>query len=208
MKTEVEMERFLLVGLGFVVWAVGHSVLASQRVKGWVQEWWGTERYEGYYRFVYNVVAVISFVPVWWGFQGGWGSEPVWSLSGVWRWLAYGGQVGAVVGLYVTITATDAWHFMGVRQMWAHWQGEAVEDGALVVKGMYRWVRHPLYTFSLLFLWLAPTMTVGGVAFNVLVTIYFWVGSIFEERKLVAAFGEAYERYQAEVPRLVPGLKW
>jgi protein-S-isoprenylcysteine O-methyltransferase Ste14 len=65
-------------------------------------------------------------------------------------------------------------------------------------------VRHPLYFFSLLFIWLNPQMTLASLLFNLLATLYFWVGSIYEERRLTAEFGEAYKAYRREVPRLLP----
>jgi len=51
---------------------------------------------------------------------------------------------------------------------------------------------------------LNPVMTLGSFLFNVLATLYFWIGSIYEERRLLAAFGEAYEEYKRSVPGLVP----
>ena len=44
-------------------------------------------------------------------------------------------------------------------------------------------------------------------AFALISTIYLILGSRLEEEKLVAQFGEAYRKYQREVPMLVP-LKW
>ena len=40
-----------------------------------------------------------------------------------------------------------------------------------------------------------------------LFTLYFWLGSIHEESRLVAEFGEAYKEYQTLVPRLIPRLR-
>jgi protein-S-isoprenylcysteine O-methyltransferase Ste14 len=40
------------------------------------------------------------------------------------------------------------------------------------------------------------------------VTIYTIVGALYEERKLVKAFGQAYEEYRKHTPMLIPGLKW
>jgi protein-S-isoprenylcysteine O-methyltransferase Ste14 len=34
--------------------------------------------------------------------------------------------------------------------------------------------------------------------------IYIFVGARFEEKKLVKKFGKAYEKYQNEVPMLIP----
>ena len=53
--------------------------------------------------------------------------------------------------------------------------------------GLYQVVRHPLYTFSLLFLWLTPVMTRNLALLYVAFTVYMLIGAIFEERKLLRA---------------------
>jgi protein-S-isoprenylcysteine O-methyltransferase Ste14 len=73
-----------------------------------------------------------------------------------------------------------------------------------VTSGLYRWVRHPLYTLGLAFLWLTPVMTTSLLAFNVGMSVYAVIGSIFEERRLLAEFGTAYLEYRRRVPRLLP----
>ena len=42
---------------------------------------------------------------------------------------------------------------------------------------------------------------------NIILTIYIIMGSILEERKLVLEFGDAYVKYQQEVPMLIPFAK-
>jgi protein-S-isoprenylcysteine O-methyltransferase Ste14 len=74
----------------------------------------------------------------------------------------------------------------------------------LVTNGLHRFVRHPLYTTSLIVLYLASPMSLNGLAFAVSCHVYFFIGSIFEERKLVREFGAAYRAYQQRVPRLMP----
>jgi hypothetical protein len=54
--------------------------------------------------------------------------------------------------------------------------------------------------------WAAPDMSAGRMLFAVLATGYIVVAVRFEERGLLAAHGEAYERYAAEVPRFVPRI--
>lgn len=76
----------------------------------------------------------------------------------------------------------------------------------MVTGGLYRWVRHPLYTAGLVFIWLTPVMTVNLLVLNIGLTIYLVVGAIFEERKLVREFGAAYRDYQENVPMLIPGM--
>jgi protein-S-isoprenylcysteine O-methyltransferase Ste14 len=53
---------------------------------------------------------------------------------------------------------------------------------------------------------LFPRMTVNRSALLALVAIYVILGSLHEERRLLAAYGEAYERYRRSVPFLVPRL--
>jgi protein-S-isoprenylcysteine O-methyltransferase Ste14 len=43
--------------------------------------------------------------------------------------------------------------------------------------------------------------------FNLLWTIWIVIGSYFEEKDLIAEFGDAYREYQKRVPMLVPFLK-
>jgi len=76
-----------------------------------------------------------------------------------------------------------------------------------VINGMYRFVRHPLYFFSLLALWSMPVMTVNLLMFNIGATLYFVIGSRVEERRLVQSYGEAYRAYQQRVPGLIPLLR-
>jgi protein-S-isoprenylcysteine O-methyltransferase Ste14 len=70
-------------------------------------------------------------------------------------------------------------------------------------------VRHPIYTGILLALFgsaLAEAEWRGYVGF-VLITLSFLRKIIIEERFLTAQFGDAYARYRAEVPALIPWLR-
>jgi hypothetical protein len=62
----------------------------------------------------------------------------------------------------------------------------------LVVFGLYRWVRHPLYSWGLVLIWLTPHMTVNRLALFGALSFYLYVGTFFEERRLVAEFGDDY----------------
>ena len=74
----------------------------------------------------------------------------------------------------------------------------------LAVRGPYRWVRHPLYLFALVLFWSYPAITPDRLLFNLLWTGWVVVGTVLEERDLLARFGEAYEAYQRDVPMLLP----
>lgn len=72
------------------------------------------------------------------------------------------------------------------------------------IKGPYRIVRQPMYFFSILLFWLISYVTDLVLAFITTSTFYFLIGTITEEQKLVEIYGEKYERYQEDVPRIIP----
>jgi len=72
------------------------------------------------------------------------------------------------------------------------------------LRGPYRWVRHPLYLFSLVFFWSFPDLTADRLLFNVLWTAWVFLGTVLEERDLVELFGQTYREYQRDVPMILP----
>jgi len=83
------------------------------------------------------------------------------------------------------------------------------EKHRLVTRGVYRWVRHPMYLALLIYsagqALVLPNWLVGpsyGVAMVLLIA--FRVGP--EERMMLEEFGKDYEAYMATTKRLVPGV--
>jgi len=112
------------------------------------------------------------------------------------------GQGISVILLIAAILQTDVLSFVGLRQLF-----EKESSGKLVVSGLYHVVRHPLYTFGLLILWLAPVVSVNSFVVYLAFTIYILIGIVFEERKLLREFGQAYVDYKSITPMLIPGPK-
>jgi protein-S-isoprenylcysteine O-methyltransferase Ste14 len=74
----------------------------------------------------------------------------------------------------------------------------------LTERGLYGLVRHPMYLFSLLVMWLSPTMTVNRITLYSLISLYFFVGTFHEEILLEEEFGQDYADYRRRVPRMIP----
>ena len=97
-------------------------------------------------------------------------------------------------------------HFelFGLQQVFARLTGRAMPAPQFRTPLLYRYVRHPLYLGLLLSLWSAPVMSAGHLLFSAGLSGYILVGIWFEERDLVAQFGEQYRRYRRQVGMLVP----
>ncbi len=176
-----------------------HSLMASPWAKRLVRQAIGSAS-DRFYRLFYNIVGGLTFLPVLAVVAINPGAS-IYRIPWPWSLLAMFGQAGAVLLLAVGLLQTDIWHFLGLRQLIKPDQASAP---TLVVSGFYRWVRHPLYTAGLIFIWLTPVMTASILSLNIGLTLYLYIGSYFEERRLLTEFGHAYLEYQQAVPRLFP----
>lgn len=190
----------------FIFWSVLHSIAASAGFKIMIRSWVGQRPYDGLYRLSYNLFSAITFLPVLWLLTTIVPNNVIWRVPQPFSYLFVLIQLIGVVGLIVSLLQTDLMRFAGIGQAARFLRGEEEINPppTLVTRGTYAYVRHPLYFFSLLILWFLPIMTWSTLLFSVLSTIYFWVGSILEERRLISTFGDEYSRYQQQVPRLLP----
>ncbi len=192
----------LVAGAGYGVF---HSILASRRVKAWAARLVGPAAYQRYYRLFFvgmallTVLPVLILIPLL-------PDQTIYAIPAPWVFLTLALQAVAVVALLVGVMQTGAMNFLGIQQLFipAH---STPATNKLVVHGLYRWVRHPLYTASFVLLWLTPVMTWNVLALNLSFSAYLLIGTIFEEQKLVDQFGEAYRAYRRKTPRILPGLK-
>ena len=157
-----------------------------------------------YYRLGYNLFACISFLPVL-VIAALNPDRRLYLVPLPWSVLMIIGELLSVVVLVIGFLQTDAWEFLGLRQAAGPLE---TRQGSLVTGGLYRYVRHPLYTAGLAFIWLMPLMTVNVLAINLALTVYIIVGTIFEERKLRGSFGQAYSDYATRTPMFIPFTKW
>lgn len=193
----------------FLLWALLHSLTAARRVKRWVRERFGRRLYDGFYRLAYNAFSVVSILPLLFLLATRVPATVLWRLRSPLNVLFVLLQVVGLAGLAASLWQTDVWRFLGVRQALRYLQGEQEPDppAEFVQSGTYKLVRHPLYFFSMLFIWFTPVMTLSTLLFNGLATVYFLVGAMHEERRLEQEFGEDYRQYRREVPGFLPRLR-
>lgn len=99
----------------------------------------------------------------------------------------------------------DSLSFFGIRQIMSF--GKKVNPpGGLKRDGLLGVVRHPMYFALIVYLW-CQVFTMADIIVNIVLTIYVIMGTIIEEKKLILEFGDAYVKYQKEVPMLIPFIK-
>ncbi|KAF0107876.1 MAG: hypothetical protein FD146_1507 [Anaerolineaceae bacterium] len=189
--------------LSVLLWGLLHSLLASHTAKELARRWLG-DRAARFYRLGYNVFSCVSFLPVLM-IAALTPDRTLYLVPLPWSGLMALGMLLSAAALVAGFRQTDAWEFIGLRQAAGPLEAR---DGALVTGGLYRCVRHPLYTAGIAFIWLTPLMTVNALAINAALTVYVIVGAIFEERKLRREFGQAYADYAAVTPMFIPFTKW
>ena len=191
----------VLLSTAFAVWAGVHSLLASLKAKAWARRFLG-DGADRWYRLVYVTIASFSLVPVL-ALVIVLPDHRLYVVPAPWRYLMFAGQILALVGLVGAASQAGPAYFLGISQLFGN---PEVHDEVLQVRGFYRWVRHPLYAFSIVAMGLTPVASTDYLTLFVLVVAYFGVGSMHEESRLIVEFGEAYDRYRQQVPRLIPRL--
>jgi protein-S-isoprenylcysteine O-methyltransferase Ste14 len=190
------MSIFILL-LALTIWGVVHSFLASHLAKDLFRFKVGQM---DFYRLAYNIFAGISFLPILY-LMATLPNQVVYEVPSPWNLVMFGGQLLSAILLLTAFLQTDSLSFVGLRQLF-----EKEKSGTLVTRGLYRVVRHPLYTFGLLFIWLTPTVSQNSLTVYIGATIYTLIGAYFEERKLLREFGDNYAKYKQNTPMLIPGL--
>jgi len=201
------MFKWILSIAGLIVFALLHSLLAGHGLKEWIQN--NFPKFMPFYRVFYNLISLIYLV-LWYIFIPP-PTYPIYSVPSPFAYILIAIQIMSIYFIYKSAQQFGSARFFGIPQVLSYLKGgvypeyyDEMKRGELVTSGIYRWVRHPLYTFSLLFLITSPIMNTRILTILIFAVLYFTIGSVYEERKLVERFGEAYKKYQREVPRLIP----
>jgi methanethiol S-methyltransferase len=193
----------LLIDAGLLaLFAVQHSVMARP---GFKRLWtrvvpWDIER-STFVLFASLVLALVCWQ---------WRSLPqlVWSIEDpiaikvllVVSWSGWG-------LLLLSTFLISHFHLFGLSQSFVRLLGRNLPEPAFVTPFLYRWLRHPIYAGFIVAFWAAPHMSLGHLFFAVATTGYIFVGIWFEERDLIAIFGDRYRQYRATVGMLVPRIR-
>jgi methanethiol S-methyltransferase len=191
---------FLWILLAGLIYSAIHSAFASIPVKKWIIAQLGLEN-PNTYRLVYILQSVFfTFIYLYIVFF--FPDASLYVIPAPWVYLTTILEAAAAVCAFLSLMQTGILVFLGLS---VFIKGQAKPEH-LKTDGFYRYMRHPLYFFILLALWLLPFMTWNILAFNIGVSIYMFIGVIFEERKLIRDYGTEYIEYKKQVPAFWPKL--
>ena len=190
------------IDIGLVVaFGLQHSIMARQGFK----RVWTRIVPPVAERATYVLAASImlgALVALWQPLPGAvWSVENATGAGVIWGVFAFGWAT-----VLFTTFLIDHFELFGLRQAWAYATGRSIPEARFKTPNVYRLVRHPMQLGFLIAFWAAPVMTIDRLALATLLTAYVVTALVFEERDLVALFGEEYRSYQQRVPKLLPRL--
>ena len=182
------------------VYCILHSLMASSRIKQKLLSLLGAKF--KYYRLFYTLFAFLFLVFILY-YQFTIETTRAFESS-YYTWLA--GIVVGISGLIIMMICIKK-YFMSLSGLLS--LVKETSYNTLIITGIHKYVRHPLYLGTFGFIWGAflcyPFWTI--LIANTIITLYTLIAIRFEEDKLVKEYGNSYKQYQQRVPKLIPSFK-
>jgi protein-S-isoprenylcysteine O-methyltransferase Ste14 len=199
---QVSLPEAALVDLALILlFGVSHSVMARPAFKQQLTKFIPHAAERSTFVLVASLVLAILY----------WQWRPIdtviWTSSAPVSWLLFGVSMVGWLVVFLSTFLIDHFDLFGLRQVWLNFRGLEYSQRPFVLRGLYKFVRHPLMLGFLIAFWFAPAMTIGHLLFAIAMTIYIFVGIFYEERDLAKMLGEDYLRYKAQTSMIFP-IKW
>jgi methanethiol S-methyltransferase len=182
------------------VYCILHSLMASSGFKQKLVSLLGT-RFK-YYRLFYTLFAFLFLVFILY-YQFNIETSRAFESS---YYTRLAGILFGISGLIIMITCIKK-YFMSLSGLLS--LVKETSYNTLIITGIHKYVRHPLYLGTFGFIWGAflcyPFWTI--LIADTIITLYTLIAIRFEEDKLVKEYGKSYKEYQQRVPKLIPSFK-
>ncbi len=129
----------------------------------------------------------------------------VWSVdSALWSGLLIAVYLLGFGVVLISTFLISHFELFGLLQAWLKFKSQEAAEPTFVTPLFYQVVRHPLYLGFLIAFWATPHMTAGHLLFAAIWSVYIFVAIGYEERDLIAIFGQKYHDYMEKTPSILP----
>ncbi len=188
----IESVFSLPVWISSLLFALIHSLFASTWCKTlFYQHGMAPHRY----RLLYSLFAA-ALTALWLFYIYQLPDTPLYQIEGWLSWLMLSVQLSGLGIVLLSLKAFDTALFLGMKPM-ANGQEPFHEHG------IYRHIRHPMYAGVMLALLASPAQSINSLNLAITVTLYFLLGSRFEERRMLLMHPE-YAGYRRRVSAFIP----
>lgn len=196
-----------IIILLFSLFAFSHSLLAGLKIKEWLRD--NFPKFLPFYRLTYNIISLLSFYLFY--LVSPKPNQIIYDLPHPFDLIILIPQFASLFAFFWTTKFINSKEFLGIAQiqraMKNNYSSTDLDEAlTLRIEGPYKYSRHPLYFFLISFLFFRPTMDLFYLIVFILIVIYFYVGSMYEEKKLLQVFGDEYRNYQKTVSRIFPKI--
>lgn len=201
---ELPAWQALLVNIGLVLmFGLHHSITARKPFKAWLTKTLPKPIERS--TFVLASGILLAILVIYWQPIGG----NIWSVEEgtILYFVLYGLFFTGWTILFISTFIINHFDLFGLRQTYLELVDKPYTELQFKVSWFYKQVRHPLYFGGILGLWATPYMSATHLVFAILLTGYFVVGTLFEEKDLIKEFGKSYLDYKKRVPMLIPFTK-
>jgi len=193
----------ILSGL-WICWCTLHSLLITRGVIAFFKSIL-KEKF-AYYRLYYNFFSILTLIPLLF-YHFSIRERILFDWPGVWLLLKVAMYIGAFKLFYGGYRVYDLQYVSGLKQIREFLKEKKSATMPFKTSGILKYVRHPWYAGGILLVWSFGVITDVSLVIKIILTGYFIIGTILEERKLVAEIGEPYNEYCRQVPMLIPWKK-
>lgn len=196
---------YLLIASLWIAYCLLHSFLVSTSFTNLLTR--SLKNYYAFYRIFFVSFSLALLIPLI-KYTDQFDSNIIITYSLPWNIVRYALLLSALAMFFWAFFFDyDSLSFFGIRQILNFGEERKINPSEdLKRNGLLGVVRHPMYFALIIALW-CDTFTATGIMVNIILTVYVIMGTILEEKKLALEFGDAYIKYQQEVPMLIPFTK-
>jgi protein-S-isoprenylcysteine O-methyltransferase Ste14 len=190
----------LILAAGWIIYCAVHSILAATSVKQYPHKWMGG--HSKFYRLYYSIISFVGLIALLYLLISV-SSPKIFIPTKASEIIGIGlSTIGAIIMIVCILK-----YFFQLSGLKSLVSERAADE--LMITGIHKYVRHPLYLGTFIFIWglwiIFPFLSLFIT--NLIITVYTLIGIGFEEKKLEREFGEPYKQYKENTPMLIPNFK-